>query len=326
MIEEWTYHLLTLGPPAILDVTSPKSPTAATFAHVRSRGYTSWTPTGTSRSKTPPLLGASRSTTSPSISASGSTFLKEAVSRVYEEKMIQRHPTVNIVIAPDSSSLFCPTAEDSLARQRIAAHGAEIRAKRKDPAFKALLPSEERPMSNFPEVISKLEDSPAMAESSTSTATPSSLAPSSIYLHPYSSPSTTPSSTPITTASLYPRSLGVLGVEKQIIADENVPFGPQIRDPVDIAVDRLVAMGFEEKKAKKALAETDTGESVDFDRAVEVLVRERKRDVSNLMNWNYRGAVAEKTGLSSSSSSSVGEAPGQSPILGLGIGGVPRYS
>lgn len=91
--------------------------------------------------------------------------------------------------------------------------------------------------------------------------------------------------------------------------------GPQVRDPVDIAVDRLVAMGFEEKKAKKALAETDTGESIDFDKAVEILVRERKRDVSNLMNWNYRGAAQ--------TSPPVGDS--QIPI-GLGIGGVPRYS
>lgn len=90
--------------------------------------------------------------------------------------------------------------------------------------------------------------------------------------------------------------------------------GPQVRDPVDIAVDRLVAMGFEEKKAKKALAETDTGESIDFEKAVEILVRERKRDVSSMMNWSYRGAAQTDPPVEDS----------QTPI-GLGIGGVPRY-
>lgn len=50
-----------------------------------------------------------------------------------------------------------------------------------------------------------------------------------------------------------------------------------------MAVERLVGMGFEERRAKKALADTDSGNSVDFERAVEVLVRERKREVAGLM-------------------------------------------
>ena len=53
---------------------------------------------------------------------------------------------------------------------------------------------------------------------------------------------------------------------------------------MDVAVDRLVAMGFDERRAKKALADTDSGNSVDFDKAVAVLVRERKRDVGILMH------------------------------------------
>lgn len=283
LTEEWIYHLLTLAPPTILDVTSPKSPTIATFAHARAKGYTSWTP---------PPTGASRS-----------TFLKEAVSRVYSEKMMQRHPTINIVSSQNSCQPYVPTAEEIQAtRLRIAAHGAEIRAKRNDPAFKALAPSEERPMSNFPEIIAKLEDSPA---ASTSTATPSSLAPSSAYLQSSITPMTTAFSTPVS-QPLYNHSNNT---------DDIVPVGPQVRDPVDIAVDRLIAMGFDEKKAKKALAETDTGESIDFEKAVEILVRERKRDVSNMMNWSYRGAVWTNPPLEDS----------QIPI-GLGIGGVPRYS
>ncbi len=72
-----------------------------------------------------------------------------------------------------------------------------------------------------------------------------------------------------------------------------VPSGPQVRDPVDVAVDRLVAMGFDEKKAKKALADTDSGNSVDFEKAVEALVRERKRDVGGLMHWGYRGRLGK---------------------------------
>ena len=53
-------------------------------------------------------------------------------------------------------------------------------------------------------------------------------------------------------------------------------------------------MGFESKKAKKALAESDTGNSVNFESALESLVRERKRDVDGLMHFGYRGNVSER--------------------------------
>lgn len=216
---------------------------------------------------------------------------------------MQRHPTINIVSSQNSCQQYVPTAEEIQAtRLRIAAHGAEIRAKRNDPTFKALAPSEERPMSNFPEIIAKLEDSSA---ASTSTATPSSLAASSAYLQSSITPMTTAFSTPVS-QPLYNYSYNT---------DDRVPVGPQVRDPVDIAVDRLIAMGFDERKAKKALAETDTGESIDFKKAVEILVRERKRDVSNMMNWSYRAAVRPNPLLEDSQAS-----------IGLGIGGVPRYS
>ena len=102
----------------------------------------------------------------------------------------------------------------------------------------------------------------------------------------------------------------------------NTVIFPQVRDPVDVAVERLVKMGFDEKKAKKALADTDSGNSIDFDKAVEILVRERKRDVSNLMNWNYRGAVGPE-----------GTKGGQPTVLadphaafGLGIKGAETHA
>ncbi|KAL8681730.1 MAG: hypothetical protein Q9186_002177 [Xanthomendoza sp. 1 TL-2023] len=251
-IEEWTYFLLTLAPPTVLDVTSPHSPTATTFAHARSRGYTAW-----SR----PSLGASRS-----------TFLKEAVSRVYEEKMCQRYPTIHVSTSPTTSSPPSPSDAQS-SRQRCAAHAAEIRAKRNDPAFQALPPSEERPMSNFPDVLEKLENNTNVPEVPAMPTGLSQLAVSS---------ASTPQ--PIQ-SSISPLNLHSVHVP--------VPSGPQVRDPVDVAVDRLVAMGFDEKKAKKALADTDSGNSVNFEKAVEALVRERKRDVGGLMHWGYRGRLGK---------------------------------
>lgn len=249
--------------------------------------------------------------------ASRSTFLKEAVSRVYQEKMLQRHPTINIARTLDCSSpIVSPLLEEILAtRQRIAAHGAVIRAKRNDPAFRAQLPSDERPMSNFPDVISRLENPPLVAENSSSAATPSTLAPST-YLHPSASSLTTTSFTSVAAPVVPVRSSSL---QKQFVSNVHVPLGPQVRDPVDVAVDRLVAMGFDEKKSKKALADTDSGNTIDFEKAVDTLVSERKRDVSNLMNWNYRGAIQPDT-LSREDQQSSNSA------FGLGIGGVPRYS
>lgn len=239
-----------MAPPTVLDVTSPHSPTAATFAHARSRGYTTWPR---------PSLGASRS-----------TFLKEAVSRVYEEKMCQRYPTIAISSSPTASSPPSPSDAQS-ARQRCALHAAEIRAKRSDPSFKALPPSEERPMSNFPDIVEKLEKNQNVPEVS------SVLSGSTHLTVPLSSAPPKPSIPPLNMQTVH-------------LA---VPSGPQVRDPVDVAVDRLVAMGFDEKKAKKALADTDSGNSVDFEKAVEALVRERKRDVGGLMHWGYRGRLGK---------------------------------
>ncbi|KAL8940553.1 MAG: hypothetical protein Q9211_002228 [Gyalolechia sp. 1 TL-2023] len=244
VLEEWTYYLLTLAPPTVLDVTSPQSPTAATFAHARSRGYTTWP--------------------RPSFGASRSTFLKEAVSRVYEEKMCQRHPTIAGSFSPTASLCTSPSGTQS-SRQRCAAHAAEIRAKRNDPAFKALPPSEERPMSIFPDVVERLENN------QNGPSVPS-----------------VPSSLPHLTSSTPKPTIHPFNAQTVQLS---VPSGPQIRDPVDVAVDRLVAMGFDEKKAKKALADTDSGNNVDFDKAVDVLVRARKRDVGGLMHWGYRGRM-----------------------------------
>ena len=94
-----------------------------------------------------------------------------------------------------------------------------------------------------------------------------------------------------TIASTHSRTPSDVDTSKNFISALVVPAGPQVRDPVDVAVDRLVAMGFDQRKAAKALAETDTGNSVDFAKALEWLVRERKRDVSGLMHLGYRGPV-----------------------------------
>lgn len=286
-------ELLTLAPPTVLDVTCPKTPNSATFAYARSRGHTAWSP---------PPKGISRS-----------TFLKEAVSRVYQEKMQQRRPVADAT-SPERSTSAASEGTTAAVRQRMV---EEIQAKRKDPAFKALRPSEERPMSNFPEVLRKLENSPVATDDSSSTATISSLAPSSQPVASGGSGPTTPS------ASLHPMhspsSSFAIHDESSVPVPDHC-LSPQVRDPVDIALERLIEMGFEESTAKKALADSDTGNNVDFDRALESLVRLRKRDVSKIPNWNYGGAVM------SEGSRAPGQQASPPPVVGLGIRGVERYA
>ena len=298
-LEEWTYYLLTLAPPTILDIAPPRTPTPTVFDYARSRGYTTWTL---------PSLGASRS-----------TFLKQAVSRVYHDKTLQRHDQASFDSQrPSSSSSSIPPPNILAARERIAAHRAEIRAKRSEPGFKALLPSEDRPMSNFPYVLSKLETSPfAISGRDPINNTPLSGVTSvtSTSLQIPASISPVPSSNAITSDQL-------CCAERQD-SSTTVPLGPQVRDPVDIAVERLVDMGFEEKKAKKALADTDSGNSIEFDKALELLVREKKRDVNTWLNWSCSGTMAnEATGTGNRSCGS----PVQPPLVGLGIEGVARYA
>ncbi len=251
MTEEWTYYLLTLAPPTVLDVTSPTSPTAATFAHACIRGYTNWTPPSVSRA----------------------TFLKEAVSRVYQEKIsLQRsplssspNPNLGFPTIPTSTPTKVPSETDTIAaRWRCARHAAEIRAKRNDPSFNFLPASEDRPMSEFPAVLEALSTTPAHAPPMPPIST---IAPLHIRSTSNVNAAVSPASTPV------------------------VPSGPQVRDPVDLAVERFVGMGFDGGKAAKALAETDTGNSIDFAAAMEWLVRERKRDVSGLMHERYRGQI-----------------------------------
>lgn len=74
-------------------------------------------------------------------------------------------------------------------------------------------------------------------------------------------------------------------------------------------------MGFEQNKCKKALAETDTGNSIDFAAAMEWLVRERKRDVSGLMHATYRGPIKQDV-----AESPVDQEAKIREAVGLGLG------
>ena len=252
---------MTLAPSTILAIHSPTTPTSSIFARARSQGYTVWSP---------PQTGASRS-----------TFLKEAVSRVYQEKSNERRPIIAVSNSSNPGSPQAPLSKsisdvDSVqaSRLRCEAHAAEIRARRNDPSYKEIPVSDERPMSNFPDFgrIASHISSPSFTARKQDSFLEVAIPPP-LNIRPYSSTTPAQPSRPQSNNDKLPAR-----------PQQHVPFGPQVRDPVDMAVEKLVGMGFEEGRAKKALAESDTGNSVDVNVAMEILVREQKRDVST-MPW-----------------------------------------
>ena len=366
LAEEWTHHLLTLAPSTVLDVTSPATPTRTQFAQARSQGYTSWAP---------PKQGASRS-----------TFLKEAVSRVYEEKMALRRPGQPLSKAvtglPQAASPSIGAEAAIASRARIARHAAEIRKLKEDPNYRDVPVSEDRPLSNYSDVLDRLEaistaaDAPPMPklpglaarlERARSKGNASVRDATMIPKQPSSPTTSVQPSAPSLPTPIVPRlpnlpiitdvtvhlspsqegkgsAAGICAKKSSLktpkvptdssspsrhgagrfsslrdhitakrldkgkakikrleddrpsspvvpiqLHDEKflvyantqsngmVPSGPQVRDPVDLAVEKLVNMGFEETRAKKALAQTESGNGINFESALQRLTKERER-------------------------------------------------
>lgn len=263
LLEEWTSYLLTLGPAVILNLAtvSPSGPTPATFARAKEAGWTKWTP---------PTHGATRS-----------SFLKEAVSRVYSAKVTAEAVLTN---APSNLDTIQEQTSDSrldshlkrvvTTRKRQAAFAAELQKLRgrRPSAAGPKTWSEERPISIFPDIVEQLEHR------------------NGAYAY-----------------------AGVAGS----VASQP-PKGPQVRDPVDLAMEKLVGeMGFDEKEATRALAQTDTGDSLDVPAAVKLLQREARRRERQV-------AAAEKHKPSMSSSSIFGDSDVVSATRNMGQVAVPK--
>lgn len=131
MLEEWHYYLLTLGLSTTLDLATSarlhaSDPTL--FIKAADKGWTNWSP--------------------PSYGGSRNSFLKEAVSRVYEERI---------------SATFSNTPEHravkELNRQRINSHIGEIRRRKISGDFREVTMSMERPMSQWEDALNALTTS-----------------------------------------------------------------------------------------------------------------------------------------------------------------------
>lgn len=244
--------MLTLGLSAVLTLSSlcPAEATSATFSKAQASGLTKWEPTETETSR--------------------SSFLKEAISRVYEEQ-----ERLLASSSPDETAYPQPQS-----LQRRKQFQEELRTRRlRGPPSREGAPgtsfADERPMSEFSTIVHNLDgiiprDAPPvpLVPSLTSDRLSSSTA-ASVGLR-------TPSCTP--PRSLTPESNHPIPRSPPLQpARAPAPLRPQVQDPVDRAITHMVnELGFDPDDVKWALKITDTGEGIDVD-AAEQLLKQQKR-------------------------------------------------
>jgi hypothetical protein len=125
--DEWCYYLLTNGLSAVLDLAGPcRQMNATPFKAAAQQGWTNWNP---------PEFGGSRR-----------NFLREAASRVYEDKIANTYATTST-----------RDIQRHMSKQRIQKHITEIRhRKQNEPDIPMIRMSQERPMSEWSTVIGNL--------------------------------------------------------------------------------------------------------------------------------------------------------------------------
>jgi hypothetical protein len=287
--EEWHNYLLTLGLPTILDISSPTNSLLA-FALARRHHWTSWVP---------PLPGSSRS-----------QFLRECVSRLYEERIFEAFSPV----ASASASLR------DLRRKRGSSLALELKKRKANLAQDAPYVHTEVMMSRANTIVERLSGggSAAAQQMEQHQALPSdfsqhpafrdaahaqlgteevpSLPPSTPnqYTPPMQSPGLRRSSYAHIMPPLSPPPAGITVLAlppppppppapaaASVLVSQQHPFqialqasDASMHSP-EKAIFRIVEMGFTADEAKGALKITDLGDGLRVDRAVEYLLRQQ---------------------------------------------------
>lgn len=267
---------MTLGLSAVLTISSfaPNQTPAKIFDGAKKVGLTKW------------------SLTEPDTSRA--SFLKEAVSRVYEEQQ-RSIPYAQTLGSPTSPSEL-PTRDISSRdedRERQAGFSFEIRTRRRQgsPNDTASGFGAERPMSDFSTILQNLEgivnnhtNAPpvppvpplAYDRSSDSTASPAA---------PGTPNQSIPSETPVNLVNGTVNGSSSRSPPPQMQTVPPPPMHPQVLDPVDRAIARMVGeLGFYEDDVKWALKITDTGEGIDVEAAEQLLKQEKKKADRNPFN------------------------------------------
>lgn len=257
MLEEWIAWVVTLGPTVVLELAEYASESSsAGVALAEENGWTKWSP--------------------PTQTTSRCTFLKEPVARLYEERV-----TAANVKAQNAHE----QAEKEKARRRIAAHAQEIRARRQHSAFKRVPlvdMSMERPMS----VMSTLSGGVALTPRfpPRNMTLPPVPAPAAIHPALRAAPALSPTSAVMLQQGMRTPALGTQSshmaiTQHQLAAQPERQalraFNGVGEGTVELAVQRLLAMGFSAAEATVALKTTDTGDGLRVDRAVDWLLRTR---------------------------------------------------
>lgn len=255
VLEEWYHYLLTLGLSTILDLATPsRLPDASAFILASDNGWMDWKV---------PEHGGSRK-----------TFLKEAISRVYEDK-----------IARSFSSNAQKEMLRQLSKQRIQNHITEIRKRKTSGDYPEVRMSQERPISEWEDVFNRLTRKrshqqappvPALSSPILRTATLKSQALR------YPSLRFPPPTTPL---PVIPRRDSTRVAPPQSPSLDNQPAFAQhplqrriyqtdvAQNSAEKAIYRIVEMGFTADQARHALRMTDMGDGLRVDRAVELLLR-----------------------------------------------------
>ena len=248
VLEEWTAHLLTLGPAVILEMAElAYDPSPAGFVLAKMNGWTQWNPDQCSGSRT--------------------TFLKEPVSRLYEER-----------VATSALRIQNPKAHElrEQSRKRVANLAAEIKLARQASCFKRrpfIDASMERQMSVCSRHDSTMSTHSVRPETSSSARRVSSPIQGNRppnFSVPY------PRSPPLNLWS--PRKISPI-IEERIDTFNRISlqnFGNGLaEDPSDRAIKRIMDMGFSQQQAREALKMTDLGHGLQLDRAVDLLLRQQ---------------------------------------------------
>ncbi|KAL4945136.1 hypothetical protein BDV06DRAFT_219668 [Aspergillus oleicola] len=259
-LEEWTAYILTLGPSAVLALGSIATVESAAeiFQRAKSMGLTKWDPADASRS----------------------IFFREAVSKAYRREASPRVSAPSRQIGSNSSRSSASSRNDTTSpsnsastaninassasephRRRQAAYAAQLRNRRSNQTSPSY--SQERPISSYNEIMNRLAGAPPHplyqqippVPPLPNSAPVQSPHPSPPIQIPYSAP-------PQPSRPRAPRG----------------PVLPQIRDPADQAIDMMVReLGFNVDDAKWALKITDTGEGINPNAAVSLLIQEYQR-------------------------------------------------
>ncbi|KAF3490657.1 F-box domain-containing protein [Arthroderma uncinatum] len=289
LLEDWTQYLLTLGPSAVLTLISfgPSTPVEQKFARAKSLGWTCW-------------QAPTKSEHEPS-----RLFFKEAVSRVCRD--LPSRPTS---LSSSNQSLLSPRtspqssrskrssqssigSQNSARRQRQAGFAAELRQRKVSldtglGIANAIPNCDERPTPVSEEVVHRFicSESGTPYLFPTPPAPPISIAnsrkPSSSPSPPVSRPTPPPPAPPVEEKISQGRqpmpSTSHTALYYSNAQDTIIP------DPADLALQKMVhELGFNEEDAKWALKRTDTGESVDINAAVHLLlVKSNKANISSV--------------------------------------------